>query len=230
MNPGFLALVVLAIIHLFANQSNVLGWIWHGRFLSFASGISFAYVFVDLLPTLEAGQPILKKTFDNILPYFDRHAYLIALLGVLFYYGLHTQSNGKRNFWLVFSGYLLFNFFIGASLSDSANPEIQPLALFTIAMGMHYFVQDHNAVSDNADLYQNKARWWLVAALFTGYFAGYATHIPDAVAAVIISFVAGGVFLNALRYELPKREKIGYAFFVMGALIYTAILLTIGEI
>lgn len=47
MSPGLLSLFILAAIHLFANRSKVLGWIWHGPFLSFSSGVSLAYVFVD---------------------------------------------------------------------------------------------------------------------------------------------------------------------------------------
>ncbi|MBA3958562.1 MAG: hypothetical protein H0X51_09270 [Parachlamydiaceae bacterium] len=225
-NAGFLSLLALAIIHLFANQVKVLGWVWHGRFLSFAAGISFAYVFVDLLPELEKSQPALKHTFENIIPYFDKHAYVIALIGVLFYYGLHTATktnNGTRNFWLSISGYLLFNFFVGVSLSDSSNPDIQPIALFTIAMGMHYFVNDHNATTEATELYSHWVRWLLVVALFFGYFVGYFARVPDAIAAITISFISGGVLLNALRYELPKREQIGYCFFVVGALLYTVL-------
>lgn len=231
LSAGFIALLVLIAVHLFANQAKVLGWVWHGRFLSFAAGISFAYVFVDLLPTLEKGQPVLKKSFGDVLPYLDNHAYLIALLGVLFYYGLHTQSASgvTRFFWISTGGYLLFNFFVGASLSDSSNPDIQPILLFTTAMGMHYFVRDHNAEIDQPLLYEKQARWMLVGALIAGYLVGYLTHIPDVIVAVIVSFLAGGIFLNALRYELPKRENVGYFFFVIGSLLYTAILLGVGQ-
>lgn len=225
--PGFLALVVLAAVHLFANQTRVLGWVWHGRFLSFAAGISFAYVFVGLLPALEKGHPALKTVFEHVIPYFDRHAYVIALFGVLFYYGLHTraESETRRQFWLGLSGYLLFNFFLGATLSDSNDPEIQPLILFTFAMGMHYFVRDHSASENDPVLYGRRARWCLVGALFAGYLVGYLTHIPDAVVAIVVSFVSGGVLLNALRYELPKREEVGYLYFVVGALFYTVVLM-----
>lgn len=224
---GILVLSFLAIIHLYANQAKVLGWLWHGRFVSFAAGISFAYVFVDLLPTLEATQPVLQETFSSLVPYFDRHAYVIALLGVLFYYGLHTSSTpgSIRNFWLSMSGYLLFNFFLGASLSDSTNPDIQPLSLFAIGMGMHYFVFDHNAGEDHAALYNQQVRWLLVLALLIGFVIGYLTQIPGVLVAIIVAFLSGGVFLNALRYELPKREQVAYFCFVSGALSYTTIIL-----
>lgn len=231
-NPGFYSLIALIIVHLFANQAKVLGWVWHGRFLSFAAGISFAYIFVDLLPTLEKGQPVLRKAFETMVPYFDRHVYLVALFGVLFFYGLHgdPEDRSPRSFWLSMGGYLLFNFFVGASLSDSTNPDIQPIALFTIAMGMHYFVNDHNIEETYPELYETRARWFLVGMLVLGYVVGYMTHIPDPVVVIVVSFLAGGVFLNVLRYELPKRKQLGYAYFLTGSLLYTAILLKIGEI
>ena len=231
ISPGLISLVVLALIHLYANQAKVLGWLWHGRFLSFASGLSFAYVFVDLLPALEKGQPALKRLFGETIPYFDRHTYLIALIGVLFYYGIHTRfrAQTKSSFWVTLVGYTLFNFLVGASLSDSSNPEIQPIILFTIAIGGHYFVRDHFAGADHAQLFERQGRWWLVLALFAGYFIGRLTHIPDPVSAILMSFLAGGIILNALGYELPKREESGYIFFVIGALLYTAILIGVGE-
>src|SRR3954466_13712128 len=127
MSHGFIALLVLAAIHLFANRAKVLGWVWHGQFLSFASGISLAYVFVDLLPALEKGSPVLKQAFGNLLPFLELHTYLIALLGILFYYGVESAQSKLNNTWVPISGYLLFNFLVGAGLSDSSTPEIQPL-------------------------------------------------------------------------------------------------------
>ena len=220
MNPGFLSLLVLAAIHIFANRAKVLGWVWNKKFLSFASGISFAYVFVDLLPALEKGDPILKHTFENIIPYIDRHSYLIALLGILFYYGVQVHGSAKKNRWLSLSGYLVFNFLVGVSLSDSSNPEIQPILLYTIAIGMHYFVRDHLAgVSTDRSILTA-----LILALFAGYSAGYLTKIPDAAIAIGVSFVAGGIMLNVLHYELPKKEKGGYFWFVSGSVLYSLLL------
>lgn len=228
MNSGFIALIVLAAIHLFANKSKILGWVWHGRFLSFAAGISFAYVFVDLLPSLEKGQAVLQENF-TLIPYLNRHSYVIALIGVLFFYGLHTQSQmtDKQSFWISTSGYFLFNFLVGASLTDSSNPDIQPLLLFTIAVGMHYFIRDHMASQKNNRIYNTQARWLLAAALFVGYAVGYITHIPDTLVAISISFLAGGILLNLFHYELPKQERDGYLSFLLGSILYTIIILNL---
>ena len=51
-----------------------------------------------------------------------------------------------------------FNFFVGASLSDSTNPDIQPVTLFTIAIGMHYFVRDHQARKQDSPLFMPRGR------------------------------------------------------------------------
>lgn len=226
ISPGLFSLFVLAAIHLFANRPKILGWIWHGQFLSFASGVSLSYVFVDLLPALEKGEPVLKRTFDPAIPYLELHTYLIALVGILFYYGVQSRVSSQKHQWLPISGYLIFNFFIGASLSDSSNPEIQPLTLFTIAIGLHYFIRDHLAKISKKQFILGS----LIFILFAGYLVGYLAKIPDAATAIGISFIAGGILLNIFQYELPKQEKGGYFWFVCGAVLYTAILLSLGEI
>lgn len=225
--PGLLSLCILAAVHLFANRPKILGWLWQGRFLSFASGVSLSYVFVDLLPALARGEPALKRSFDSILPYLELHTYLIALVGILFYYGIQSRKSSENHGWLQISGYLLFNFFIGATLSDSSNPEIRPLTLFTIAIGLHYFIRDHIAEVSKKRIVLGT----LIFALFAGYIVGYLTHIPDVATAIGISFVSGGILLNTFQYELPKKEEKGrYFWFICGALLYTAILLSVGEV
>jgi hypothetical protein len=224
--PAFLVLIIFVFIHLFANKAHVLGWVWHARFLSFAAGISFAYVFIDLLPTLEKGQPILKQAIDPLVPYLDRHSYLIALMGFLFFYGIQGVSgSSNRSFYASIAGFSLFNFFIGTSLSDVHNPDIQPLLLFSIAIGLHYFIHDHNLREINTVLYDQIGRWVLVVALILGWMAGFFFIIPVAVIDLVVAFIAGGVLMNVMRYELPKREPGTYKFFLLGSILYTIVLL-----
>lgn len=224
--PAFLVLIIFVFIHLFANKAYVLGWVWHARFLSFSAGISFAYVFIDLLPTLEKGQPILKQAIDPLVPYLDRHSYVIALVGFLFFYGVQgVKSSSIRTFYASIGGFALFNFFIGASLADVNNPDIQPMTLFAIAIGLHYFIHDHNIREINADLYDQKGRWILVLALILGWLVGFFFIIPVTIIDLVVAFIAGGVLMNVMHYELPKREPGTYKYFLLGAILYTMILL-----
>lgn len=145
---------------------------------------------------------------------------------MLFYYGIQSRGSSPKHEWLSISGYLVFNFFIGSSLSDSYNPEIQPLILFTIAIGLHYFIRDHLAKISE----QGLVLATLIGMLFTGYIIGYFTQIPETVSVIEISFIAGGMILNVFQCELPKQEKTGSTFFLLGASLYTVILLSLGEV
>lgn len=225
----FAILYFFILIHLYANKASVLGWIWHGRFLAFASGVSIAYIFIELLPKLEQGQPVLRSTFQGLLPGLDRHVYLFALLGVLFYQGLQSPNKGSSiGFWASMAGYMMFNIFVGASLADENNPDIQPLFLFAIAMGLHYFVSDHILREDHLYLYDKYGRWVLTSALFGGWLIGYFAEIPQSIIAIVVAFVAGGVLYNGLRYEVPQTQKKTNFSFILGALIYASILLKLG--
>lgn len=225
----FAILCFFILIHLFANKAKVLGWVWHGRFLAFASGVSLAYVFIDLLPALEKGQPVLRNTFQGVLPNLDRHVYLFALLGVLFYQGLQSPNKGSSSsFWASMAGYTMFNIFVGASLADENNPDIQPLFLFAIAIGLHYFVSDHIMRQDHLYLYDKYGRWLLAGALLVGWLIGYFAQIPSSLIAIVVAFLAGGVLFNVLHFEIPQTQKKTNFAFIFGALIYAVILLKVG--
>jgi hypothetical protein len=226
IHPGFISLVILALIHVLAGKPSFTKWLWHKMFLSAACGVSLSYVFIDLLPSLEKGEAVLKYSLKGTLPYLDRHTYIVALCGILFYLGIDSTKKGKKSAWLKNSGYILFNFIIGATLSDSSNPDIKPLSLFTIAIGLHYFIRDHLYNLSKTP----KVLYTLIAMLFLGYFVTEFFHIPDAVIALEIAFASGGILLNVFRYENLNALSKSFLYFFLGAFLYTILLLSIGEI
>lgn len=232
---SLISILILCAIHLFANRMYMLGWLWHGRFLSLAGGISFAYVFVSLLPEIAEGQQSVEAALQGFFPYLERHVYVIALLGFLFFYALHSIPANKDPksfdlpFWASMGGYVLFNLLIGSAVADPNNPDVKPLYLFTFAMGLHYFVNDHNLREKHKEDYETKGRFVLMGALILGWLAGTELKIPEAVIALLVSFAAGGVLLNVMRYELPQKEQGGILYFNLGAILYTALLLAVGE-
>jgi hypothetical protein len=78
-------------------------------------------------------------------------------------------------------------------------------------------------------LYEASGRWWLTAALAAGFIIGAVFHIPASLEAIVLAFVAGGVLLNVLHYELPKKRSGDFAFFVLGGVIYTFLIVQLGS-
>ena len=129
------AAVVFAIVHLFAAKLRFLAVVPRSRWLSAASGISVAYVFVHLLPELAEGQEAVAEAPAGPLPFLERHVYLVALVGLAIFYGLELAARQSRReqrehgedetsaevFWLHVASYGTYNALIGYLLSRACS-------------------------------------------------------------------------------------------------------------
>lgn len=227
---AFIAVTILAVIHIYGSKSKSLGSLWHTWFLSAAGGVSVAYVFVELLPRLDASKEVVNKFWHSVNIY-DKHVYIVAFLGFVFYYGVEGISRNAKNrqrektaFLISLFSYSLFNFLIGYEVADINDPLVRPLILFTFAVGLHYFINDHALTKLHRDAYESLGRWVLAIALYFGWLAGLLTEIPEHYIAYGVAFIAGGMILNTLRYELPAQPKHGYLAFALGGIFYCWIL------
>jgi zinc transporter ZupT len=232
--------VGLALIHLYAGKLRFLDEIPRSRWLSMASGVSVAYVFVHLLPDLNERQEAIAKT--GILSFLEHHVYLMALLGLAVFYGLERtveesldrdQSSGKEDttkpdvFWLHISSFALYNALIGYLLIHREESGIRSLFMFFIVMALHFMVNDYGLRQDHKHTYHRIGRWILAAAIIVGWAIGQGTEIPEAAITLLFAFLAGGIILNVLKEELPEKRKSRFWAFALGAAAYTTLLLAL---
>jgi hypothetical protein len=92
----FIGAVALALVHLAARRLRFVTYIPRSRWLSFAGGVSVAYVFVHLLPELTHAQEALSESAPAITLAAERHVYLVALLGLAAFYGLEALALRSR--------------------------------------------------------------------------------------------------------------------------------------
>lgn len=226
----------LALIHIGAGKLRFLNAIPRSRWLSFASGMSVAYVFVHLLPELAEGQEALAEAGIDLVE--EGHVWLMALLGLGVFYGLERAAKASREqnereggadetergvFWLHTLSFALYNVLIGYLLGQG---EIGAgLGLFWLAMALHFFVNDYGLRQDHKVQYTRVGRWLLAAAVMGGAALGLVVGVQEAVLAGAIAFLGGGVVLNVLKEELPEERESRFAPFAAGAAAY-AVLLT----
>ncbi|HXF28964.1 MAG TPA: hypothetical protein VN457_03875, partial [Chlamydiales bacterium] len=137
------SVVLFALVHLFAEKTGKWKRFSQAKFLSAGGGVAIAYVFVDLLPKLAKSDSLVQAALSGVFPYFERHVYVMALIGFLVFFVVDKSHNTvppRTRFWLSLSTYAFFNFLVGYAVVDPNDPEVQPLLLFTIAIGLHYFV------------------------------------------------------------------------------------------
>jgi len=246
---ALLAALALAAVHLFAPRLRSLTLVPRSRWLSAAGGVSVAYVFVHLLPELARGQVAIEGERqaegaatpgpEPVLGFLEDHVYLVALVGLAVFYGVekHSLASRRRNmeqtgrdrttddaFLLSITSFAIYNAVIGYLLLRSDMEELTQLALFTLALGVHFVINDFALSEHHRDAYHRVARWVIAAAILVGWAAGMAIDISERVIALVLAFIAGGVVLNVLKEELPGERLAQFWPFAGGALAYTVLL------
>jgi hypothetical protein len=237
--PALLALAAFALVHLFSVKLRFLDGMPRSVWLSVAGGVSVAYVFVHVLPELDAGQAVIGDALGESLPYLEHHVYLIALAGLAIFYGLDRLALASRKrrpdpatgtsplvFWIHIGSFALYNGLIGYLLLHREQPTLLGLVLYAIAMGLHFVVTDHGLREHHRQAYLDTGRYLLVLAVAVGFALGVFVEVSAAGLAALFAFLAGGVILNVLKEELPQERESRYWAFAAGVAGYAALLLT----
>ncbi|MCS0588228.1 hypothetical protein ACFQ09_20705 [Massilia norwichensis] len=229
----------LILVHLFGAKLKFLEGTPRSIWLSSAGGISVAYVFIHLLPELAEGQEVIRKSVTGIFKVLDQHAYLMALGGLIIFYGLeraakeshaehHASDNeetpDKKVFWLHITSFSIYNVLIGYLLANNFR-ELKPLIFFFVAMALHFLVTDFGLRSEFKNTYHTVGRWILTIAVAIGTAVGLFMEVPEVATSALVAILAGGVILNVLKEELPEERRSRFTPFLLGALAYAALLL-----
>ena len=214
------------------------------RWLSVAGGVSVAYVFVHLLPELAEAQKAVeaegeaRRATEGPLPFLEDHVYLLALVGLAVFYGVekHSLSARRRDgstgedrtadaaFWLSIASFTVYNAMIGYLLLRRELDAVGALVLYTIALGVHFVVNDFALREHHRHAYDRAGRWLVSAGVLAGWALGVAVEVPERTLGLVLAFIAGGVVLNVLKEELPAQRQARYLPFLLGAALYAALL------
>ncbi len=206
-------------------------------FLSFAGGVSVAYVFLDMLPNLvEYNKPIGRYLMAHqwLSPFTELSIYIVALVGFLIYYGFDLfaerqkeETNDNR---LVYQLHLvmfcIYNVLITYTMSLRALTGMIYTVLFTFAMALHFVLMDRKFCRMYPVRFNHLGRVALNASLLFGWLLS-AIFDPVRVlfVAFMTAFLAGSILLNVFREELPNSNLASYRWFVFGVLWVTLIML-----
>lgn len=203
--------------------------------MSVLGGVSLAYAFVHLLPEVAAAQRHLGGAGPQ--PW----AFVLALGGALAFYGVdhHSrirtlpaappvrtdESTTADAFWLSMCAFAAYNAFIGMLLVHTAERRgMAALVSFTVALALHFVVNDVALRGHHARRYDTMGRWILAAAVPAGWAAYVLASPGEVFMAAGVSIVAGGVTLNVLKEELPSGRA-GHFTALGGAAVVAAALL-----
>jgi hypothetical protein len=228
---------LLVLIHAFGGKLRFIEYVPRSIWLSGAGGVSVAYVFVHLLPELAEGAEALAEAIEA--ERFAEHAaWLLALTGLALFYAVEVVARSSRKehpenitspgvFWFSIATYAVYNGLIGYLLHEREEAGLSTLILFTVAMSLHFLINDFGLREHHQKRYERFGRWVLVAFIVFGAAVGWASDVPESVRGAILAFIGGGVILNALKEELPREAESRFPAFATGATAYAALLLAV---
>ncbi|MFC6836275.1 hypothetical protein [Halomarina ordinaria] len=228
----------LAAVHVLAGRLGRLDPASRRATVSFAGGVSVAYVFALLLPEVNRAVLEAVESGSTVGSFFRRdvHVYLVVLLGFVVFYGVHAlvaTSNRDAEasdaatpvfvaHVVAFTGY---NALVGYLLFHQEGPGLLELSFYAVALGMHFLVVDASFRRHHGTAYDRLGRWILAGAVLAGAAVGAVTPIDEATLSVLFAFLAGSVVFNSIREELPEPGRIRYLAFLVGTGVYSAVLL-----
>jgi hypothetical protein len=203
---------LLALAHLTAGGLRALWAPPRSGWLSAAGGIAVAYVFVHLLPEVAEAH---ERTGERAFP--------LALAGLVLFYAVeqHSSARRPRAFEFSMTSFAVYNGLIGYLIARGR----EELALFTLAMAVHFVVNDLALSEHHRETYDRVGRWLLAAAVLVGWAAGQVVELDEEMIGYAIAFIAGGVILNTIKEELPGERQARILPFLAGAAAYTVLLL-----
>lgn len=232
-----IAALALTATHVLAGRLNELHQLPRSRWLSAAGGVAVAYVFIHLLPELAQGQQVMEDSGFHPLRYLEHHAYLLALLGLASFYGLERlikQHRSERSdnepshasvFWLHVGAFAGYNALIGYILANRDPGQTLELVWYTVAMALHFMVNDVALQHDHQGLFARRGRWILASATLVGWAFGATIELSELGVSAVTAFIAGAIILNVLKEELPGERNSRFGAFMLGSLGYSLLLL-----
>lgn len=229
----------LVLVHLFGRRVPLAHGSPRSRWLSAAGGISVAYVFVHVFPNLAASQETLGEAWA-LVPFVERHAYLVALAGLVVFFGLEDIVSSSRRsraasdqeqetttgigvFWLHMASFAVYNALVGYLLVHGEVAGLRALLFYFVAMAVHFAITDHALRRDHRETYKRVGRWILAAAIVAGWAVGRMTEVSAAATGTLVAFLGGGIIMNVMKEEEPGAAC--FLPFLAGAIAYAALLL-----
>lgn len=234
MVAGFVA------IHVFVNRLHFLDVTPRSRWLSFAGGVAVAYVFLHVLPDIAAHEREFAETLGLSAVAAESAIYSLTLAGLAVFYGLEravkvsrarSRSEGgedrpsNKALYLHLVTYGMFNALVGYLLLHREESGGWALALYFVAMGLHFLTADFGMRQDHREAYDALGRWVISGAVVAGWIVGLTVELSSIFIGFLFAFLAGGIILNVLKEELPEERQSFFLPFLLGVLLYAGLIL-----
>ncbi len=216
------------IIHFFSENLNIPEGPKRFRLISFAAGISIAYLFLDLLPhTYEAATHLRSWVFIFLLLGFAS-----LHLAEKYIYQHADQEKLAQELKEVHSiSFFCYYFIVGIVLKNLVQMSILEGTLFMIPIALHAALSTASLGQIHGDIRESFfAKTALSFSTLLGVVFATLIFIPKIVDNILVSMIAGILLYILVKEFLPEKKKGQPLFFVLGLALFVIISLILNLI
>ncbi|WP_424355548.1 hypothetical protein [Methanobacterium sp. MBAC-LM] len=252
-SPVIIFALIVSLIFVFVHLSShkIYGFSkrYKKKILSFSGGVASAYVFLDLLPLIENADPHLHAILGNtplIMIFLEKAIFGVAFIGFLVFFILEylalksrgnkaqqttkslKETNASKNvFFLHISLTAVVSLIICYSLRFEILTTGLGVAVYTIALSLHFFISDRSMEEHYGALYVKYGRYLLALMPILGWSLSILFPERTSEAYVLLAFIAGAVLFNVIKDEVPRVGTGKPISFFTGALLYSGLILVL---
>jgi zinc transporter ZupT len=220
-SPTVIALglgLVLGIIHITSEKLKPTEDFHRYRIISFAAGISIAYLFLDLLPhTYDAAERLQNFVFIFLLLGFV----IFHLTEKLIYQHADKEKLAKELKEVHSISFFLYHFIIGIVLCDKILTSPIEGILFFIPIALHAALSRASLSQIHGEIRESFGTKILLSlSSILGMIFALFAPIPAVVDNILVSMIAGMLLYIIVKEFLPEKEKGRPFSFLFGLLVF----------
>lgn len=235
------AILLLAFVHLFVKELGRLKAATRNALLSASAGASLVYVLLVMLPKLADKQvDLLASAQTGMRGFLEHHAYLVAMVGLLCYYGISriasyglesADSRARKRYRAAqigaVVGYASYSFLIGYLIVNRLQVGLFSLGLITFGMMTLFLSTDYGLRAKWPAVYDSRVRWGLSLGVIGGWLLGILVEVSSNIVALWFAFLAGLMLITTIREKLSLEEEGTLRPFLVGVAGFTALILVL---
>ena len=140
----------------------------------------------------------------------------------------HDSGSASWQRWVHIGGFALYAWVLTYFMVWTGKGLIA-VGVFAAAMGVHLIPITCGLREHYQAAYNRRGAFLLALGSLAGWVCGLTLSIPRPILFNLVAIVAGGVIVNSAIAELPKEKKGKFGFFLTGAVVYAALLLTLSH-
>lgn len=208
-----LVALILGAAHLIAPR--VKGLIrYPNRQKAFGGGLSVAYVFLHLLPSLDASDDVVGPRI-----------YFIALLGFVAFYGLDVMFQPPKHthptkYHAYLTAFFLYDGLMVFTLGLQLPPTPVLTLVFALSLSLDVLDTDLELQEEYGSRFVGSGRWLLLSGVGLGYALNLVRRPHPLVIDILTAALAGFMIFHTFKGEFPVSRNKKFPWFLAGLLTF----------